>query len=144
MHQVNHVCQRAYEFVRLFDTHGQRGSDFQHHEIVAADLREHTLVTEQPHYQDLAEHGRMDPGEGLKRQAQTQLARRLELNAREHSDAANVTNHFVIRKPFAQAAAQPVPCSHGALTGSLRLQHVESAKSGPARIASPFSLWVEV
>ena len=48
----------------------ERRRHFQHHEVIAADLRENAVVSKQAHHDDLPEHRRMDGHECFKRNAQ--------------------------------------------------------------------------
>ena len=135
MRQVDHRAHGGDEFVDLTFRDHQRRRDLQHHIIIAANLREHVFVAKQAHDQDLAEHGGMNAAEGLERQAQAHVLRRLKLDAREHARAAHRFHHLVRRQRFRKAAAQFVAQGFGALAEPLLLQHVEGCQAGAHRQA---------
>src|ERR1700731_2206173 len=97
MHQIHYLADSIDVLIelRVFDNQG--GSNLEHHEVVATDLTEYSLVTEKPHHQNLAEHSRIDPRESLEGNLQAQTARSPELDRIEQAESADRTDHFVVR-----------------------------------------------
>ena len=72
VHQLDYIRGRTYKFIDLPVFDDQRWSRLEHHEIVPADLCEHSLVPEQPHHQRLTEHAGMNLRKSFEGNAQTQ------------------------------------------------------------------------
>src|SRR5215471_11712671 len=72
--QFDHASHRGHEIIHLLLFNDQRRGHFQYHEIVTADLREKTPITEQPHHDDLPEHSGMNGSERLIGNPQAQLS----------------------------------------------------------------------
>ncbi len=65
MHQRRDRFHRVDEFIGLSLGDDERGSDLEHHEVVAADLAIDSMVAKQAHHQHLTEHRGMDARECL-------------------------------------------------------------------------------
>jgi len=95
MHQIHDFADRLDVLLELRIFYYQRWRDLEHHEIVATDLRENSLVPKQMHHDHLSEHRRMNPCKSSERDSKSQPLRRAELDRGEHPDAANLVDHFV-------------------------------------------------
>src|SRR5260370_30133456 len=131
MHQIHYLANYIDVPIELRVLDNQRRSDLEHHEVVATDLTEYSLVTEEPHHQNLAEHRRMDPGEGLERNLQAQTARSPELDRIEQTESADLTDHFVVRQARRQTFAKRGTSGGSPLTEMLFLEDVEGGESRP-------------
>ena len=70
--QFDYLAGCRYKFGNLGLRNDQRRSDFQHHEVVSADLGKDATIPKQTHDQNLSEHGGMNLGERFKWDAQCQ------------------------------------------------------------------------
>ena len=141
MGEFHDASNRENEFVDLRFADHQRRRDFQDHEIVSANLGKDSVVAEQSHDQDLAEHGGMNPGECFEGKAQAQAAGNGELNSHEQSHAAYRFHHFVRGKLIPQAALQFFSQRVARFPRCSRSSTSNVAR--PARMARLFSLKVE-
>jgi len=142
MHVADHGRDGRDIMIHLRVRHDQRRRDLQAHEVVAADLTEDAMVPEEPHHHHLSEHSGMDQVERFERGAQQQRPRRLEFESAEQSEAADFRHHLIFGEALPQHLAQLVALRGGARAELFVLQYVQRRQ--PARIASPFSLYVEV
>src|SRR6266404_10585 len=94
VHHIHDTANSRYEFVDLIFADHQRWRHFQHHEIVPANLRQHSLVAKHPHHHDLTKHRGVNGPEGFERNFQGQPGGRLEFDSGEHAQPADFLHHF--------------------------------------------------
>src|SRR5579863_1303927 len=63
--QFHYVPECCHKLVELAFAHHKRRRRLEHHEVVAADLREDILLSKHSHHDHLAKHRRMNFVEGL-------------------------------------------------------------------------------
>ena len=114
--------------------HDQRRRHLEHHEVVAADLRENTVIAEQAHHQHLPEHAGVNAAEGFERDAQAELAGAPEFDARKHAGAAHGLHHFVGRENL-RARRMPQPLTQPPRALPKDSCSSTSSVARPARIA---------
>jgi hypothetical protein len=66
MHGFHHVANGCDALNQLLFSDYEGRSNFEHHKVVTADLRENVPIPEEPHHEDLAEQSRMDRIETLR------------------------------------------------------------------------------
>src|ERR1700733_15146597 len=106
MRHLDHSLHSSHEVVDLRIAHDQRWRRFQHHEIISADLSQYVVVAEQPPYQNLSEHRRMNSSEGFVGESRRGLLGRAKLEPSEQTYAANLPDHCKVRKLVAERCAK--------------------------------------
>src|ERR1019366_5686839 len=116
--------------VQLLLGNDQRRRNFEHHEIVAADLRKYPVIDKKTANHHLAEHARMDRLEGLECELETKLTRLLEDDAVHQAKPAHLAHHLVRSQGILQSRAQILAHGVGALDQVLTVEYFERGQAG--------------
>ena len=131
MSKFDDIADGGDEFLHLIFTDDKRGRNFQHHEVIAANLSENAVIPEHAHDDNLSEHCRMNAHERFKRDTQLKLLRGAEFNPEKKTFAANFLDHFETRERCCEPVAKLAAGGKGAIAQALCFEYFKRGQPRP-------------
>src|SRR5580700_3861789 len=97
VHQLHNLFERGHKPIDLRVVDHERRRNFQHHEIVAANLAQNSMVSKQSHDHNLSKYCRMYLCECFEGQSPRERTGGLKFYCVEQAKTANLAYHFILR-----------------------------------------------
>src|ERR1700730_7218327 len=133
LREFNYVANRADEFIQLFGSHRQRRGGLQNHEVVAADLRQDSLLAKHPHHHDLPKHRWMDLTKPFVQGAKREFLWRNEFDSAQETHAPDFLDHLEACQLTAQLRPKcfaELQCTRAKILAFQNVQRGQSSSHG--------------